>query len=769
VRFAGPENLARLESNLRRNQTALKYLHGRGLAADTIRKFHLGLREPCRRTRDGRCVTDVLCYPLLTSTGDVLGKYGCYAIPDVTEGVAKKGGWGRGRPATYYSGPAARKSILLVADDCFDLWVLDQRLTGTGLGDNCVIVAPSHGPSVPSEWKLPAFWSRWSSVYFVQRSDASGDLAARALGRFCAREVLRVCVPEGKGRGWTEFFLAGGTSEEFEALVRNASVLSSVATDDLASTEQSGEFAVNPVNINGAFVNGHLYYPFTVERREMEEVTRKGRARSARLVTSYVTKVVRSDGAVLDIVRFPAPKGTPHERQVLALTDGTRIEKAPQPSHYATWQLDSIQSFIRATQGRRPAPHRPLKSLLAEVDAHLRRSVWLPYRDDYAVLTLYVALSFVYQVFEAIPLIMVRGEKGTGKSELGDAVSRVSCNATVIGQGSAASLVRLLNEARGLVVLDDLESIGRALEGTAFGDVGQMLKLSYKRGTGRKAITDKNGKTAVFDFYGPKVVNNTRGADPILGSRMLNVQTRRIPDGASRAAFLTGSEPEELARLRNELHVWGMAEARLVHERYARLVESRRDRQGEIAAPLRALAELSGDDGIRQSLESALVRWHTRRGRIESPAELLKEAIDNCIRGGATEHVSASQLLLELRQLAEENPACSAGQARPAWRRPEWVGHQLLALGARDPRTKVRRARLYGLVTRIYELQQGYVREVLEGSDAGGGPPPAPRAPFAFCEEATCGGCPYDGVCASTVIGLKARKRMNRGKSGRRA
>jgi hypothetical protein len=60
-------------------------------------------------------------------------------------------------------------------------------------------------------------------------------------------------------------------------------------------------------------------------------------------VTSYITKVVRSDGTVLDIVRLAAPRGTPRERQVLALTDGTRIEKEPQLSHYATWELDSIQ------------------------------------------------------------------------------------------------------------------------------------------------------------------------------------------------------------------------------------------------------------------------------------------------------------------------------------------------------------------------------------------------------------------------------------------
>lgn len=142
------------------------------------------------------------------------------------------------------------------------------------------------------------------------------------------------------------------------------------------------------------------------------------------------------------------------------MTDGTRVEREPQFSHYATWRLGSIQAFIAATQSKSPAPHRSLRELLAEVIAHLRRSVWLPYEGDYTVLAVYAAMSFVYQVFDAIPLLIMRGEKGTGKSELGDALAKVSCNATVIGQGSPAGVVRLLSEARGLVVLDDLESVG---------------------------------------------------------------------------------------------------------------------------------------------------------------------------------------------------------------------------------------------------------------------------------------------------------------------
>jgi hypothetical protein len=436
------------------------------------------------------------------------------------------------------------------------------------------------------------------------------------------------------GSSWVEYFLSGGTAVSFIELQKTAPVLSCPAPRDAGSLEQVGDFAVKPANINGAFVNGYLYYPFTVERREMEKTERGGGDATRRVVTSYVTKVVRSDGAVLDVTKLASPRGTPRERQVLALTDGTRIEKEPQISHYATWQLESIQSFIRALQGNRLAPHRPLNELLVELVGHLRRSVWLPYENDYVVLALYAAMSFVYQVFDAIPLLMIRGEKGTGKSELGDAIAKVSCNATVIGQGSAAGVIRLLNEARGLVVLDDLESVGRAMEMTSFGDINQMLKLSYKKGTGRKAITDKSGKTTVFDFYGPKIINNTRGVDPILGSRMLHVQTRRIPDAARLDAPLTGSEADELAQLRDELHTWGMANAKLVYEHYMCLADHKGGRQHEIVAPLRAIARVSGEENIQASLEEAVERQFARRRKIENPVDLIKEAIDNCIRRG---------------------------------------------------------------------------------------------------------------------------------------
>lgn len=769
VQSAGPENLARLESNLRRHPAALQYLYDRGLTIGTINKFHLGIKEPYKRKTDEKIVTNALCYPIISSEGEPLSRYGCYNIPGITENPVDKNGWGRGRPTTYYSCAIAGKSTIFVAEGCKDLWMLDQHLAGTSSGREIAIISSSHGSGIPAEWKTSAFWESWDTVYFGHDSDGAGDQMARHLVRFCGREVRRARPPDMRGKDWTDFFKTSGTIEQFFELLNSAPIVTGPMPQSRGKPDQLGEFAAQPVNINGAFVNGYLYYPFTVERREVEATQSRDGTFSERLVTSYITKVLRSDGSVLDIVMLPAPKGTPHEKRVLALTDGTRIEKEPQPSYYATWQLESLQGFIKSTQSKSEPSHRPLHELLLETIAHFKRSVWLPYEEDYTILALYVALSFVYQIFDAIPLVIVSGEKGTGKSELGDAMSRVSFNATIVGQGSAASVIRLLNEARGLVVLDDLEAVGRSLEDGSFSDINQMLKLSYKKRTGRKAITDKNGKTTIFDFYGPKVINNTQGVDSILGSRMVYIQTRRMPQSIREEAKITGSDPSTLIDLRNDFHLWGMSNAQHVHEAYRRLMDSKGDRDDEISAPLRAIAGLAEDETIQKSLDLALERQPTRRIDTEDPVELLKEAVYNSIRQGAIRQLSGAQLCLELRLIADQNQAQNWTTQIPVWQQAEWLGHQLRALEIRDIHTKVSRIRLYGIVTRIYELRSGNVQEVVDDLTVAGKSAPLPRSPLDFCEQTRCDDCPYNHVCAATIPNLKNAKLLNKGKSGRKS
>jgi len=361
--------------------------------------------------------------------------------------------------------------------------------------------------------------------------------------------------------------------------------------------------------------------------------------------------------------------------------------------------------------------------------------------------------------------MIVTGGKGTGKSELGEAIVSVSFNAVVVGQASAASVVRLMDEARVLIVLDDLESLGRALKDHSFSDISQMLKLSYKKKTGRKAITDKGGKTRVFDFYGPKVVNNTRGVDAILGSRMIHIPTRRMPDFQPGVAALKGDDPEEPARLRDELHAWGMANACRVHDGYRELMACRRERDDEIAAPLRAIAALSGDPRVSEALEKTFARQAADPAGARDPLQVLREAVGNCIKSGATEQLSGAQLMLELRLIAGRQNNDEGTEGKVRWESPLWVGQQLRGLGALDVRKKVSRRRLYGVVTRIYHLSGNYA-DTNAMNEPGR---PRARAPLAFCEEMTCERCPYQAVCESTIAGLMYAKLLNRRLSGRKS
>jgi hypothetical protein len=188
IRPAGTENLARLEGNLWRNKAAIRYLLGLGISSDTIRKFHLGIKEPYRRKPDDKIISGVLCYPLISYAGETLGRYGYYAIPGVTENPLGEGGWGPGQPMTYYSGDITGKRALLVVSSCRELWVLNQQLTGTELEKTAAIISRSHEAGVPEEWKQVEFWSGWSAVFFLQGDNNSCEQVAHCLMRYCQRK-----------------------------------------------------------------------------------------------------------------------------------------------------------------------------------------------------------------------------------------------------------------------------------------------------------------------------------------------------------------------------------------------------------------------------------------------------------------------------------------------------------------------------------------------------------------------------------------------------
>lgn len=744
--IANERNLTSREKALQNHPEALAWLHNRQLTNETIRHFRIGLSSYGK-------IQDALVFPLLAYDGTPRSRYLNSRIPDVTGGVeANRKDWAAGSPATYWATPAEGKQNLLVVEGPRDAWRVWQAIQGTELEDTLAIISSTHGAGIPADWKAPEFWLEWDNVFLGQDADEAGDKIASRVRTFIHREVHRARPPS---KDWTDWLNTGATPMDFTTVLDAAPILSepieTVLDPNLDVDGGPGHYMADPVEINGAWIRENLYYPYRVLSRDIDE---KGNP-----THRYETLVLRSDGEAFSTRYLPAPEGTATADRVLALTDGTIIRRKPVVSNTQSFGLQAVNRFRHARKQGKSALEKTPRELLEAVERHLRRSVVLPHEPDYALLAHLVFATYVQRIFEAVPLVLINGAAGSGKSELAARLADLSCNGTVItGQTSAATAARVCDMTAGLVAFDDLEAIGERSRGNEFGELVQQLKVSYKQSTSKKLLTimDRNGtRLETLDFFGIKVITNTAGVDDILGSRMLVIRTRKIKDANALKqdleAFSTpdDAEPEELIQLRNQLHIWAMETAQQLHSVYRTQFARHSDRADEIAAPLRTVAAVINHPTMAAQLEAALDAQHTIHDEIQSDDELLKAAIDNLIRRGHSEKVSLHQIILEMESIAGPTWGAESTTEIQPWRRTKWVGRALRQHFLIEPNQE-ERPRLWpgGPQTRAYQLARELVEEVQTQILAAGGSLPEPvRNAVAFCAENPCRACPYRASC----------------------
>lgn len=728
-----------LKSNLAKSDEAMAYLRGekRGLELPTINHFGLGLSSAYKRA-DGLVTSDALVAPMRSLSNEIfLNKSAYICVPNLSQNPLDKNGWMKGVPQSYYSDVLQRQRILFVCEGLKDVWRHWQALSEADMTDQILLISSTHGSAFPSEWKSNQFWKPWDRIYLGHDNDNAGNKIVERLLEFIGREVHRIEVPMELGKDWTDFWQNGGTIEDFRILLDEAPVASGATVESQNAPQDEvrriGRFSHTPVDINGAYVNGHLYYPAETHVIKKDE-------ESGQIVERLETIVIRSDRTVHRATYAPAPPGTPLHQRVLKLTDGTVIEKEPRVGKNRTWDYESIQRYLNQKSAT-----RHLNSIVVDVIEVLRQSIWLPYDEDYIALALTVPVTFLQSVFKSVPLLLLNGPAGSGKSQTGNVMARLCANGTVIGQVSAASAARLIDETRGFVVLDDVESIAaKAGKDVQVNELVQALKVSYNKHTAVKYWTDvKTMKTERLDFFGVKLLSNTLGADAILGSRMIRIQTRKMPEGMQ--STVRDFSPEDLVRLRalrNELHTWAFQEVTKVEAAYKKVHANKTDRQAEIAAPLRTMASLIGDTAITNQLEAALARQHIQERNVnDDPVVTLKEAVQNLIKQGF-DTVTLTHIRLEMRALFDDNYGMSNLSEIPEWDRPEWLGRQLRSNDLVADQN-LGRKRVYGKNLRLVRFSDWVVKELQATHDENGNPVyKTPwKEPEEFCQG--CHSCSY--------------------------
>ena len=409
------------------------------------------------------------------------------------------------------------------------------------------------------------------------------------------------------------------------------------------------------------------------------------------------------------------------------------IRSEPKANDYGTWKWNNIDAYIKGK-----LKVRETKDIYEDVYKVLKKSVWLPVKEDYVILSLIVLATYVQNIFESVPILFLNGQAGTGKSQTGIIMSKLSCNGSVIGQVSAASAARHIDAARGFVVFDDLEGVASkgGKDGGQFSELVQALKVSYNKNTAEKIWTDvKTMKTERLNFFGIKMISNTSGADDILSTRMLRIQTLHIPDSEKGTIKkMNASDFAHIEQLRQELHAWGFMNCNKI-ENLALANNEKSGRFDEIALPLRVISSMISKE-CSQKLETALSKQRTVVFESNEPIEVLKEAVKNLIKDGFI-RFTVTQLILELRTLLDENFGANMTNEIPEWQRPEWIGRQLRTLGLLDS-VDLGRSTFYGKRLKVMQFNDYAVNEVIEEL---GATIDQIKEPFDFCKG--CSTCPY--------------------------
>lgn len=198
-------------------------------------------------------------------------------------------------------------------------------------------------------------------------------------------------------------------------------------------------------------------------------------------------------------------------------------------------------------------PYGSVQALTESVRGFIHRYVDLSDAFE-SVATAYVLFSWVYDAFNELPYLRVRGDYGTGKTRFLSVVGSVMYR-PIFGSGAStvSPLFHLLDEFSGTLVLDEADF--RFTDEKA--DLAKILNNGNVRGFPvLRAVSHRRGefRPRAFRVYGPKLVGSRGGYDDkALESRFITEEIGGRPLRNNVPLNLPNEYEEEAERLRNQL------------------------------------------------------------------------------------------------------------------------------------------------------------------------------------------------------------------------
>jgi hypothetical protein len=303
-----------------------------------------------------------------------------------------------------------------------------------------------------------------------------------------------------------------------------------------------------------------------------------------------VASEVRDDGTLVEMVYDPAGRQTS-----FAVSQNGQWQFAPSldsGEHRRIVPFSPQNNLIRSGAlllPSAPEEYGSEQGLIADIQAYIHRYVDLTPAFE-RLASYYVLMSWVYDAFNEVPYLRVRGDYGTRKTRFLLVVGAL-CYKPFFASGAStvSPIFHTLDAFRGTLVIDE----GDFRFSDEKAEIVKILNNGNIRGVPvlRTMVNDRREyNPKAFQVFGPKIVA-TRGEydDPALESRFLTEEMGRNPLRGDVPINLPSDYAAEALKLRNKLLLYRLRNFHGVAVDPAAIDSILEPRLNQIFAPLKSI------------------------------------------------------------------------------------------------------------------------------------------------------------------------------------
>jgi len=179
-----------------------------------------------------------------------------------------------------------------------------------------------------------------------------------------------------------------------------------------------------------------------------------------------------------------------------------------------SWELPFVREYLAGNKAC-------LDDLLLDILKEWHTYIDFPDEREYVLHALWDIASYFHFIFKTFPYLYVGGIKRTGKTKCLTLHSCFALNAFFSNNMSTSSIFRLIQNARGTLLIDETEKLrnpDRAL------DFRSILLAGYKKGAVVYRIEKSKKDQLVpesFEIYSPKILANISGIEDVMEDRTI--------------------------------------------------------------------------------------------------------------------------------------------------------------------------------------------------------------------------------------------------------